>query len=454
MKLNKLLVSFLLAVLFAFTASGQSSAELKKKKQQLQREIDLLQKNANKAAGNKKLTQKQINDLNTKISLMQDKIEVINTEVRSLDSQIHENTNTVLNLKGQLGQLKTEYAGMIRFAQKNRNSYTKMMFIFASADFYQAYKRVKYLQQFGAYRKKQAAFIEGKEKDLKYKIVILDKNLKEKSSLMHEQESEKDKLGQSKEEQAKALTKYSNQEKQYQAGIAERRKKQIVLDREIRAAILRDIAIARKKAEEAARLEAARVKAAEEKARLAREKLRIEQAKARAAEIAKAKAANKPIPAPSKVVEKPVEETVVSKVPSVSSKVAVLSSDFERNRGSLPRPVSGRITEGFGIHTEGQAKYTNNGINIESAEGAAVHAVFNGEVRSVNNLYGRYLVLVSHGTYYTVYHNLRSTSVSVGQKVSTNQVIGTVGNSGDKPLLQFQIWKGDKPQNPVSWLAN
>ena len=106
------------------------------------------------------------------------------------------------------------------------------------------------------------------------------------------------------------------------------------------------------------------------------------------------------------------------------------------------------------MHTEGQAKYTNNGINIEPAEGAAVHAVFNGEVRSVNNLYGRYLILVSHGTYYTVYHNLKSTSVNIGQKVSTNQVIGVVGNSGDKPMLQFQIWKGDKPQNPVNWLSN
>ncbi len=451
MKLNKLFISLLLAVLCAITAFGQSSAELKKKKQQLQREIDLLQRNAKTAAGNKKLTLKQINDLNSKISLMQDKIEVINAEVRTLDNQIHENTNTVINLKGQLGQLKKEYAGMIRFAQKNRNSYTKMMFIFASADFYQAYKRIKYLQQFGAYRKKQAAFIEGKEKDLKYKIVILDKNLKEKNSLMQEHESEKDKLGQSKEEQARALAKYSNQEKQYQAGIAERRKKQAALDREIRAAILRDIAIARKKAEEAARLEAARKRAAEEKARLA-------QAKIRAAEIARAKAANKPVPPPIPVVKKATEVSSGPKTAgaylNASPKMAKLSSDFERNRGALPIPVSGKITEGFGIHNSGQAKYFNNGINIEPAEGAAVHVVFDGEVRSVNSLYGRYLVLVKHGAYYTVYHNLRSASVSVGQNVSTNQVIGIVGDSGDRPQLQFQIWKGDKPQNPSGWLSN
>ncbi|MGY4384980.1 septal ring factor EnvC (AmiA/AmiB activator) [Pedobacter sp. UYP24] len=449
MKLKKLLFSLLLTLLFATVSFAQtSSVELKKKKQQLQREIDQLQMNANKAANNKKLTQKQINDLNAKIGLMQEKIEVINAEVRTLDSQIHQNKNTVNNLQGQLGQLKKEYASMIRFAQKNQNSYTKMMFVFAARDFHQAYMRMKYLQQFGAYRKKQAGFIEGKEKDLKYKIVVLDKNLKEKSSLMQEQQSEKSKLGQNKEEQAKALNKFSSQEKQYQAGIAERRKKQTALDREIRAAILRDIAIARKKAEAAARAELARKKAAEEKARLARAKIRAE-------EIAKAKAANKPVPPPPPAPEKAAEpEKTTSSATYLNSNPVLtkLSSDFERNKGSLPRPVSGRTTEGFGKHNEGQAIYYNDGINIEPEENASVHAVFEGVVRSVKNPYGKYYILINHGAYYTVYHNLKSVNVSVGDKVSTNQVIGVVANSEGKPHLQFQIWKGEKAQNPEGWI--
>ena len=424
-------------------AYGQSNqGDLKKKKQQLQREIDQLQRNANKAASNKKLTLNQIADLNKKITLMQDKIGVINSEMRTLDLEINKNSKTVNNLHGQLGQLKKEYASMIRFAQKNQNSYTKMMFVFASSDFHQAYMRMKYLQQFGAYRKKQAGFIQGKEKDLKYKIVILDKNLKEKSSLMKEQESEKSKLGQNKQEQDKALNKYSAQEKEYRQGIVERRKKQTIIDGQIRAAILRDIAIAKKKAEEAARLELARRKAAEERERIA-------QAKLRAAEVAKAKAANKPIPpAPVETKRDPEAERPAA-VPTVLTK---LSSDFERNRGSLPRPVSGRISEGFGKHNEGQAVYYNDGINLEPEEGAGVHAVFDGTVKQVASPYGKYYILISHGLYYTVYHNLKSVSVSVGDKVSTNQVIGVVGNEAGKPHLQFQIWKGTKAQNPAGWI--
>ncbi|MEJ7557671.1 MAG: peptidoglycan DD-metalloendopeptidase family protein [Pedobacter sp.] len=443
MKLTKPLCALLTLILCGILAFGQSNpAALRKKKEQLQREIDQLQRNANKAASNKNLTIKQIADLNKKISLMQEKMDVINSEMRSLDQEIHKNSKTVNNLHGQLSELKKEYASMIRFAQKNQNSYTKMMFIFASSDFHQAYMRMKYLRQFGDYRKKQAGFIEGKEKDLKYKIVILDKNLREKGSLMKEQESEKTKLGQSKQEQDQALNKYSAEEKKFRQGIVERRKKQTVIDGQIRAAILRDIAIAKRKAEEAARLELARKKAAAERERIA-------QAKLRAAEVAKAKAANKPIPAAPVATKKEPEAERPTTVPTVLTK---LSSDFERNRGSLPRPVAGRITEGFGKHNEGQAVYYNDGINLEPDENAAVHAVFDGTVKQVASPYGKYYVLISHGLYYTVYHNLKSVSVSVGEKVSTNQAIGVVANEAGKPHLQFQIWKGLKAQNPAGWI--
>lgn len=423
MKLNKLLL-LLLFVLSASVVFGQSSAELKRKKEAIQREIDLLQKNANKAANNKKLTLSQINALNAKIGLMQSKISVINSEMKNLDNQIHENTNVVHNLKGQLGQLKKEYASMIRFAQRNRNSYDKMMFIFAASDFNQAYKRIKYLQQFGQYRKKQADYIQGKQKDLNYKIVILDKNLKEKSSLLHEQEQEKSKLGKNKTEQSKVLNKFSKEEKQYKQDIATRKKIAAQLDRNIRAAIAREIEKARREAEE--------------------ERLAAERAAA-----ARAKAENKPAP----VAAAPKAKTSGGYL-TATPEAARLSSQFESNRGSLPWPVAaGSITERFGRHMEGQASYTNDGVNIETAEGASVRAVFNGKVTTVMEQYGRYFVLIKHGEYFTVYQNLKSVNVSKDQEVSTKQTIGTVGTTEGTPQLQFQIRRGMAAQNPEAWIA-
>ncbi|ACU06029.1 MULTISPECIES: murein hydrolase activator EnvC family protein [Pedobacter] len=428
MKLNK----SLLLLLFIFSVSlvrAQSSSELKRKKEAIQREIELLQRNLNKTANNKKLTLGQINALNTKIKLMQDKITVINSEIKNLDNQIHENTNTVITLKGQLNQLKKEYAAMIRFAQRNKNAYDKMMFIFAAKDFNQAYKRIKYLQQFGQYRKKQAGYIQGTQKDLNYKIVVLDKNLKEKSSLLHEQENEKDKLGKNKSQQSAVLSKYSKQEKQYRQDIATRKKQQAQLDRSIRAAIAREIALERKRAEEAARAAAA---------------------KAAAAAAAKARAENRPVPAAP--VAKPKESS--GGYMAATPEAARLSAAFESNRGSLPWPVAaGSITESFGKHKEGQASYDNAGVTIQTAEGAGVRAVFNGKVTKVGNALGRYYILIKHGQFFTVYQNLRSVSVSAGDDVTTKQNIGTVASSGDVPELQFQIYRGTAAQNPAAWIA-
>ena len=56
-----------------------------------------------------------------------------------LDNQISDNASTVRSLQSQLLKLKKEYAGMVLFAFRNQSAYSKLMFIFASNDFNQAY---------------------------------------------------------------------------------------------------------------------------------------------------------------------------------------------------------------------------------------------------------------------------------------------------------------------------
>lgn len=405
---------------FGTAVFAQSSSQLKRKKEALQREIELLQKNLNKTASSKKLTQSEIRALNTKISLMQDKISVINAEVRNLDGQIHENTNTVLTLKEQLAQLKKEYAGMIRFAQRNQNAYDKMMFIFASEDFNQAYKRIKYLQQFSQYRKKQADYINGTQRNLSNKIVVLDRSLKEKNNLLKEQESEKEKLGKNKNEQAKVLNRYSSEEKKYSRDIAARKTQQAKIDRDIRNAIQREIALAKQRAEEAARIAAA-----------------------------KAKAENKAAPEPPTAAAK-----TSSGYLNATPEAAKLSAAFINNRGSLPWPVAaGSITERFGRHKVDQAYIDQNGVKIATAAGASVRAVFNGKVTTVRSSMGRYFVIITHGEYFTVYQNLASVSVSANETVSTKQSIGVVSSEDGIPEIDFQIWRGAAPQNPEAWIS-
>lgn len=311
---------------------------------------------------------------------------------------------------------------MVLFAFRNQSSYSKLMFIFASGNFNQAYKRLKYLQQFSEYRKKQAKYIEGTAEDLNIKIKELDRNKQQKSHLLDDQQKEKQTLGVQKNSKSKVLTGLSREEKKLKQELSKKQRESATLNRAIANAINREIEAARRRAE----------------------------AEARAA-AEKAKAENKEAPD-----AKPISRG--SSILAATPESAKLSSDFLGSRGSLPWPVtSGMIIEGFGNHTYGRNVTTeNNGVDIKTAPGSAVRAVFGGEVAAVQNFAGSYAVLIRHGEYFTVYSNLKSVSVARGQKVSLKQNIGSViTDSVDGTTeVHFEIRKGAEPMNPASWLAN
>ena len=416
---------FLFFVGFSIHAFAQSSAELKRKRDRITEELDKLNDEYSKISHDKRTSLKQLSLLKAQIDLREDKIKTANSEIKLLDHQISANSNNVRSLQSQLDQLKKEYATMVLFAFRNQSAYNKLMFIFAANDFNQAYKRLKYMQQFAQYRQRQAGYIEGTQKDLHVKIVALDHDKKEKHGILIDQEKEKEKLGKEKDNQAQVVTNLSKEEKRTKKAMAQQNRLLSQIKKSISSAIRREIAEARRKEEAAARIAAASA-------------------------AAKAKAENKPV-AEAKPVSKATE------VLSATPESAKLSNDFLGNRGRLPWPVAnGAIVGRFGINYIQGIKTDNTGIDIKTTEGAAVRAVFSGEVSKVQNLEGSYLVVIKHGTYFTAYVYLKSVSVSPGQKVSLKQTIGSAGidpESGE-PQVHFELWKNLVPQNPQGWIAD
>ena len=402
-------------------AVAQSSSELKRRRDKITNELAELNDEYRRISSDKRTSLKQLSLLKAQINLREEKIKTANAEIRMLDHQISDNTNNVHSLQIQLDQLKKEYAAMVLFAFRNQSAYNKLMFIFAANDFNQAYKRLKYMQEFGDYRRRQANYIQGTQQDLHVKIVSLDRDKKEKNSILEDQEKEKERLGKEKDSQAQVVNTLSKQEKLTKNQISKQKRERDQLTRSISAAIRREIEDERRKAAEEARQAAA-----------------------------KAKAENKPA-ASAKPVLKGTD------VLSATPEAAKLSNDFLGNRGRLPWPVSnGVIIAQFGINYIQGIKTENAGIDIKTGEGASVRTVFSGEVSKVENVGGSYLVIIRHGEYFTVYMNLRSVSVSKGQKVGLKQSIGVAGvdsESGDSQV-HFELWKGFSPQNPQSWIAN
>ena len=137
---------------------------------------------------------------------------------------------------------------------------------------------------------------------------------------------------------------------------------------------------------------------------------------------------------------------------------AKLAVSFAALRGRMPFPVpSGFISDHFGVHKHPILKgvmINNNGIDIQTSAGAAVHTVYDGIVQSVVNIPGiNTVVAIQHGDYFTVYSKLDNVSVSMGQRVRTGQRIGTVASDEDGTAeINFQVWKNTVRQNPESWL--
>lgn len=402
---------------------AQSSAQLKKQREALTREIELLNQTLRSTSKDKSLSLKQVNALNAQINLRVKKIKTINSEVNLIESQIAKNTNTIRSLQNELAKLKKGYASMVQFAFRNSSAYNKLMFIFASNDFNQAYKRLKYLQQFSDSRKKQAKEIEETQKSIEQKIAELANNKKEKVVLLSDQEKEKQALDGQKSVKSKVLNDLTKKEKEYKQELNKKQQEDARLARAIQAAIRREIEEARRKAEEEERR--------------------------RAAELAKK---NPNAKAPEPTARKTDKEALLS-----TPEAAKLAADFTGNRGRLPWPVaSGSVTQGYGQYTYGKGvKVNSNGLTIRTAAGAAVRAVFDGVVTSIVQLQNQYTVIIRHGNYFTVYQNMKTVSVSRNQKVSVKQTIGTVAVDATEGTsdLHFELWQGTSPINPSSWLA-
>ncbi|MPS63295.1 MAG: peptidase M23 [Chryseobacterium sp.] len=133
-------------------------------------------------------------------------------------------------------------------------------------------------------------------------------------------------------------------------------------------------------------------------------------------------------------------------------------NNFAANKGKLGMPISGTITHRFGRQPHPVFKNImeeNNGIKISVSKGAVARCVFPGTVSSVLPASdGTKTVVIKHGDYFTIYSNLSGNSVSKNQQVSAGTPVGTVAQDFDGTYtLDFQVWNGSTPVDPLGWVS-
>ena len=155
--------------------------------------------------------------------------------------------------------------------------------------------------------------------------------------------------------------------------------------------------------------------------------------------------------APSKESDRtytPLESTPAGRETSIK---------FENNKGRLPWPVdAGMVTIRFGTENMPGTKLMqkSDGIEIALAPGTVVKSVADGSVSYTGDIGGQQVVFVRHGKYFTIYSNLSSINVSVGQEVKAGSVLGKsgIGLDGEGAMLFMVNNEKGTPLNPESWL--
>jgi septal ring factor EnvC (AmiA/AmiB activator) len=420
------------------------------KKDQLQNQRDEITKKIKETKAliaesekNQKLTAGQISVLNEQIQYREKMISNIDQEMSSIDETIEHENEQIADLSNQLESLKKEYATMIYQAYKNRSSYNQIVFILASSDFYQAYKRFKLMQSLSETRKTQVTLIHDTESRLNEKISAMMRSKEQVATLKKEQENEKAEINQDKLAQQNkllSLKKESSKLREQQKKQEGDRKK---LSSKIQDIINQELAAERKREQEKANKAAELVKIAN-----ANKNKKVETPKiSNGAGNTEAKTEKK-------------TEAKITKI-ELAPEVVSMNSNFENNKGNLPWPVAhGAITSRFGKHnhpTLNDIVLNNNGLDFTTKVGEPVICVFSGNVTSVFSIPGAgYNIIVTHGTYKTVYSGLAQVNVKVGDKVSTKQTLGTVAMGDEEAVLHFELWavssvKGTA-QNPESWI--
>ena len=401
-RIRKLCMAFFVLFVSLGLAQKNSARQktLEKQKKLLQAEIKQINTLLFNNSKREKSILSQVEDLNVKISVRAELVKVNNQQANLLTQQINVNQRDITNLRKELEELKKDYAEMIQKSYKSKSSQNRLMFLFSSEDFLQAYKRIQYMKQYTNFRKKQGEVITEKTKTLQSLNKALFEQKAQKEALVMENRKAQKELQQERRSQQRLIRGLKSKSRSLALEIKQKQRKAAEIDKVIERLIREAIA-----------------------------------------------ASNK---ASGKSVKNAFALTPESKL---------LAANFVANKGKLPWPVEkGIVIQRYGTQPHPVVKTTmikSNGVTIATTPKSEARAVFEGEVMTILSFKGSNpTILIKHGNYITTYKNIGKVYVKKGDKVKAKQPIGEIFTHPQtgKTTLQFSVFNALKPQNPKSWI--
>ena len=390
MRVSSIFLTVFLFLLQAAGVSAQDTGEYEKRKARLEQEIEMLDRQLAENVSRSRSELSRLTLVRAKISGRKSLIKESDRQIRKYADDIYLTQKKINRMNARLDTLSSYYEKLIRNAYKNRDARVWYMYILASEDLGQAFRRYSYFRNLSSQARVQGDKIRTAREELESEKSRLRTLKSEAEKVRKSRQDELISLQQEESEVARIVSALKKNRSKYEKELAAKKKQVEALDREIE------------------RIIRAAMKASKSKG----EKTEIDY------KLAEEFSSNKgrlPWPVQGAVVER---------------------------FGQHYHPVFTNVKLPF-----------NNGISIAVAKGAEIDAVFDGVVKQIVVMPGyNQCVLVQHGNYFSFYCKLKTTAVKPGDKVRTGQKIGTVDTINGETQLHFQIWQGSKPQNPESWL--
>lgn len=398
--------SVIIFLVFTLTFSGKgftqsaSQKQLEARRLKLEKEIKEANSILTLTNNKQKSVSSQVEDLRYKINIRKNLIRVTNDQANLLSRLISKNSKEVNQLKAQLELLKKDYAEMVVKSYKSKSIHSRLMFLFSSENFKQAYKRLQYYEQYKLYQKNQAEIIKSKSLELNQLNTELKLQQAEKKALIEKNREVNLILEEELKQQNILISDIKKDIGKYRASINKKQREIEKLDKQIEKLIKEAIAASNR-----------------------------EKGAKRSSSF------------------------------TLTPEAKALAASFESNKGKLPWPVKkGIVKVKYGTQPspiDPSIKIRSNGIRIATEPAAKVKAIFKGEVLAIHLVKrGNPSVLIRHGNYISVYKNLSKIYVKKGQIIQTNQEIGQVftnPNSGES-ILNFSLFKDGSTQNPMYWI--
>lgn len=397
--MKKIVLALLLGIVCGELYGQDARARLESQRKQLQQEIvqinGMLQKNKSQKAD----ALESLEDLFLKIDRLRELLRLTNRQINGLTSQINGNQAKIDALEEELEILKEDYAAMIVKSRKNASQQNRLMFLFSSYNFWQAIKRVRYMNQYATYRKQQGENIAKKTEELRRLNDTLKTQKAVKEELLADNRKVQAQFQQERKKQEKVIQSLRLNESKYAVQIKKKQRQTAKIDKEIDRLIREAIAASNKKAG--------------------------------------------------------TKNVSFALTPEAKA----LAASFTANKGRLPWPVrKGVVIQKFGTQRHAVVRTTtikSNGVTIATSPGTKARAVFEGTVLNIVQFQGSNpIVLIQHGSYVTAYKNLASVSVQKGDMVVSKQEIGTIftNPTTQRTTLQFSVFYNTTPKNPADWI--